>query len=343
MSNFNPLWFTPTPNAPSGEFDFRIDNSSVELFTTCARAAYHYSILKREANSSKSALFFGTVIHAALEVRKNRQIIGEPYLSEKWQDDQNETIETAYSLNPQPLDEWRSADQAVRVIQKYNKQYPINDEPFTIIPGTVELGFQCPIGTAEIDCDLPTRSGLVRVEKLNIIWTGRIDGLVQYDGSTFVLDHKTSSIGGPQYFEDFRISAQMHGYVWAARQLGYNAVGLLLDSLICRKPTATGKSIELQRDRYWYTDEAVDEWKLDTFTHVIDFLEHAMRNVWPKATKWCHGKYGTCSYWDVCTSPHNLRESLLMSEQFKDVTWSPLNARDITYSDKITMAIPEYK
>lgn len=322
---FDPLWFTPTPNGGPDEYDFRIDNSSLENFTTCARAAEYYSILKREANTSKSALFFGTVIHSALEVRKDHSISQDA--DERWEEQQINVIESAYALNPQPLDEWRSADQAIRVIQAYNKKYPINDEPFTIIPSTVELGFSVPIGSAEINCNVPTRTGQVFIGRLNIIWTGRIDGLVNYDGSIFVMDHKTSSIGGPQYFEDFRLSAQMHGYVWAARQLGHNATGLLLDTLITRKPTATGRSIELQRDRYWYSDEAIAEWKTDCFTHITDFLEHAARNYFPKSTKWCHGKFGTCPYWEICTSPQELREPLLYSEQYKDVTWSPLNTR----------------
>jgi hypothetical protein len=324
MTDFNPLWFTSTsdPNI----FDFRIDNSGVQDFTTCARAAEFSTVKKRETAGEKSALFYGTTAHSALEVRKKAQLSGD--LNSDWPEQQLSLIETTYLSNPQPLDEWRSPDLLIQLIQKYNKQYPIHDEPFSIIPGSIELPFAIPLGTAEIGCDLPTRVGPRFVEKLNIIWTGRIDAIVNFDNSIFIMDHKTSSIGGPSYFEDFRLTSQMHGYVWAAWQLGHPACGLLLDSLISRKPSATGKGFELRRERYWYDDEAIEEWKQDTFTHITDFLEHAMRNYFPKATKWCHGKYGECPYWHVCTTPKSDREALLFNDGlFKDVTWSPLNDR----------------
>lgn len=334
-------WLTPT-NDPevfdytAGDqadhtdgYEFSIDNSAIENFTTCSRAAYYYNIQRRELDATKSALFLGSVVHAALELRKARQL--DPLNHIEWEQEQVDLIQAAYSANPQPIDEWRSADQAVRIIAAYNKKHPLADEPFTIIPGTVELGFKLPIGQCDMMCTMPTRNGPIFVKTINVYWTGRIDGLILFDGSIFVYDHKTTSIWSNAIVSDYDLSSQMHGYTWAARQLGHHAVGVCLDFLVTRKPTATGKAIEVpERERKWYTDEALDEWKEDTFTHITDFLEHAARNVWPKATKWCHGKYGQCPYWDVCTSPQDMRLPLLHSDQYKDVVWSPLADRDVT-------------
>ena len=46
----------------------RIDNSSLEHFTTCARSAEYYLLNNRQLNRSKSALNFGSAIHECLEL-----------------------------------------------------------------------------------------------------------------------------------------------------------------------------------------------------------------------------------------------------------------------------------
>jgi hypothetical protein len=70
-----------------------------------------------------------------------------------------------------------------------------------------------------------------------------------------------------------------------------------------------------------------NEWKQDMLSGVEQFMHSVTNNKFPKATKWCFGKYGKCKYHDVCTSPPNLRHAFLHGINYQNVTWSPLNDR----------------
>lgn len=309
---------TPTPFlSPIGDDDYElcVDNSSKELFETCARAAEYYNVYRREGAAERPALFRGTVLHHALAIRKLR-----PH--DDFQPLQIDYILEAYRDKDFGEDEWRTAERAIDTIILYNKQWPIESEPFVVIEGSVEKPFKILLGTAELNTHIP---GIGYVRNVRIYWTGILDGLVDYS-QLFVLDHKSTSVLGPTFFDDFVLSSQMHGYVWSARKIGYpDCAGLYLDVLASRKPTKTGIANEFQRQRYYYNDAHLAEWERDTFTLIEDFLEHLCRGYFPKSPKWCFGKYGRCQYWDVCTQPPENRQDVIESDLYKPVTWSPLS------------------
>lgn len=323
---------TPTPffhpTLEPDVYEIHVDNTNKELFECCARAAEYYTIQRRERSGSKSALDFGGVIHEALVPRKLmmngdwNDLEHGSHLD--WQTAQEKIILKAYTDKPVGLDEWRTPDRALQAIQLYNKTYPIDAEPFKILPRTVEMPFKIKLGEADLDSLVQIHTGSIHVKKVIVYWTGKIDALVDY-GSLLVMDHKTTSVISQQYYDDFIISSQMLGYTWASRKLGYDVKGLLLDVLGLRRPSKSGTPNEFQRQRYFYSDEHLAEWEKDTFTHITDFLEHACRNYFAKSTKWCHGKFGECQYWDACTALPEQRKSILDSELYQPVTWSPLN------------------
>lgn len=316
---------TTTPPTPTlipldtklGLYELHVDNSAKELFETCSRAAEYYTVKRRESAGERAALFYGGVVHQALVPRK----LNQP----NWEQLQEQLVIKAFSDHPPALDEWRTAERCLDTLRFYNKTYPLDAEPFKLVPDTVELGFKLPIGVAELDSDVTTHAGTFHVNKVVLMWTGRLDAIVSYDGQLLIMDHKTTSILGPTFYDDFVIGSQMLGYTWAARKLGFDVKGLLLDVIGARKPTKSGVGNELQRQRYFYSQEHIDEWEHDTFTAITDFLEHLCRGYFKKSTKWCFGRYGRCQYWDVCTQIPTQREAMLQSDMYKNVTWSPLN------------------
>lgn len=301
------------------DYELHVDNTSKELFETCARAAEYYSVKRREGATERAALFRGSVIHEALGIRK-RALPTEADIFEKAQ---IAHILARYRDKDFGEDEWRTAEHAVNTIIEYNKQWPIASEPYTIIPHTTELPFRILLGKAELNSKVSTHAGTFPVRNVYIYWTGIIDALIDY-GQLLVMDHKTTSILGPTFFDDFVLSSQMNGYVWSANKLGYPVTGLLLDAIAGRRPTKTGVPHEYQRNRYYYEPEHLAEWEKDTFTLIEDFLEHLCRAYFPKSPRWCFGKYGRCQYWDVCSQLPERREALIQSDLYKPVTWSPL-------------------
>lgn len=286
-----------------------IDNTSLEMFTTCPRQAYYYIVRKRERTRDSGAKNFGSGLHKALEVMR------------KGTADPVEAMLEHFKETPQPLDEWRTPDLALKTLAAYKTSYPFDD--FTILRAEdntpyVELPFAIPIGkvTLHDGTDIPC------------VWTGKIDMLVEYQGKTMVWDNKTTSILGVQFFDEFSNSSQMLGYVWAAQHLLARPVaGAIIDALCNRKPSKTGVAQQFERQPVYFTQDRIAEWTHNTLAICSDFLSHASRNFFPMHTKWCVAKYGKCQYFDVCTSPDEQREFLLGTDMYKDVTWSPLGER----------------
>lgn len=307
------------PTSEEGVYELLVDNSSKELFETCSRAQFYYTVMRREGIAERPSLFRGTVIHGALA----RRMLG---VSEA---DQLRYIMDAYKDKDFGPDEWRTCERAVETIQLYNKQWPAETEPFDLVVEdrngrvAVEVPFKLYLGEAHLDSWVETHAGRFFVKKVLVYWTGIIDAVISYSGILLVMDHKTTSVLGTTFFDDFVLSSQMHGYVWAARKLGWDCKGLFLDVLAGRKPTRTGIANEFQRQRYFYSEEHLAEWERDTFTLITDFLEHLCRGYFPKSPKWCFGKYGRCQYWDVCSQLPQNRKQMLDSELFKNVTWDP--------------------
>lgn len=329
-----------TPVAPArpsfaevepGVVEFAIDNSTLEKFAVCPKSAEYYVVYRRERGGS-SALPFGSAIHAGLEAY---------YLTNRDLDKAIAAYMDYIGRHPLPLGTWRTTDHGLEILQKYHKRYA-NDtlRPITTSDGkAVEIRFKLCLG--EIDLDGPTELRYSRrtllgpdvdlpdaplsIRKIVVYWTGKIDLLAREYGELWVVDHKTTSILGQTFWDQFQFSPQTLGYTYASYQVfSERPAGAIINCLALREPTPSGKPIRFERQEFRYSHEHVEEWKNDTMTLTADFLSHLVRGNFPRARSWCIGKYGKCPYFDVCTSNPASRESILFSPSFSNVTWNPL-------------------
>ena len=319
-------------------FELHVDNSSKELFETCARAAQYYTVARREMAADRPALFKGEVTHRALAIRKIAQA-NKVVETSVFEPEQLACVLNMYEGKDFGPDEWRTCEHAINAIIAYNKEWPVQSEPFKIVwkgaQPLVEWPFKLELGHAHINAYVNTHAGRFYVGTVNIFWTGLIDAIIDY-GDLFVMEHKTTAVLGQDFFNDFQIGSQGLGYAWAANEMDLPVKGIFVDAIAGRKPTKTGKAHEYMRQRIWYDQAQIDEWRNDMFTHCTDFLEHLVRDYFPKSPKWCFGKFGRCQYWDVCTQTPNRRQTMLQSDLYRNVTWSPLN----TTKFKIGPTIP---
>ena len=317
------------PTTTEGVYEMHVDNSSKELFETCARAAQYYTVARRELATDRPALFKGEVTHKALVHRKRAQYFGVTDTA-KFEPEQMATIVNMYEGKDFGPDEWRTCEHAVNAIIEYNKAWPIASEPFKIArkkddaEPLIEWPFKLELGHANMDSWVETHAGKFYVRTVLIFWTGLIDAIIDY-GDLFVMEHKTTAMLSQDFFNDFQLGSQGLGYAWAANELDIPVKGIFVDAIAGRKPTKTGKAHEYMRQRIWYDPAQVNEWRVDMFTHCTDFLEHLCRGYFPKSTKWCFGKFKRCQYWDVCTQNPDRRQTILQSDLYRNVTWSPLN------------------
>lgn len=321
------------PSLPPDTYILRIDNSSLEVFQTCPRAAFHH-LVQRRIKPPSSALKFGGAVHVALEayykaIATNTPIIPADLI----------TLALNYYAGTQVFGtDHRTPEYLSTVLLSYFHEYEWNDFPVAD-PSHVERPFALTLGELELDRCLPfTALQLLGegpdeplfVKKLIVLWSGRIDLFTSYLDKPSICDHKTSSIEGPTFYEQFRLSQPIHGYVWAARQM-FDIPKLnhfVLNAIILRKVTKTGKGIEFIRRPYDITDYHINEWQQDVMLEISNFVHLLSESYFPKAPIWCVGKFGVCQFHDVCTlSSDAEKKALIQSELYAPVTWSPLNDR----------------
>lgn len=299
---------------------------------TCPRAAGFYTCHAREGNRPKAALEFGKIIHKILEERyRNHGIYCDATCVQAMV---NVATTEFAKYEPDPSD-FRNYGTAIAFIKKYTEQYALEDfELVRFADGTpfVEQKFALPLGVIPINTLVWTRdttTGLlaqVFIRNLKVIQKGKIDLGYTRESRIYGLDHKSTSMMGPTFFNEFELASQIHGYSWAIKQLvGELPAGFVINGLGFRKPTPSGKPLEFVRHTVAIQQGLVDEWVHDTLHIVREWVLQCAAGYLPKHTKWCVGKYGACEYKPVCGMPDwQQRMMSLFSNEYRQVTWDPL-------------------
>lgn len=310
-----------------------IDNSAMEKFTTCPTSAYNYLVLGREAQARNAALTFGGAVHAGLE----KLLLGGEY------NEVADAIRQHFLKHPAPPDEYRTEANAIEVLIHYSERAKLPDYEWTILLNEsapiIERGFELPLGVLNVGADitLPCWPEPRRVDNVHVAWSGRMDLLAFAHGRNRVVDHKTTSIAGDQFVQEFQLSNQTQGYVWAAQQIypEHEVSGFCLNAIHLKRPvkgcglTERGPrggdpALNFFRSYFEYSPDRLAQWERNTLAICSDFVHCLVRNHFPMHFKWCFGKYGACPYHVACTVDDTIvRERILTSEAFKKVTWDP--------------------
>jgi len=306
-----------------------VDNSGwLEGLQSCHRLVEYKSLHRRISAGEKPSLNFGSCIHLCLEHRYRKY--GAACPGPSFGNEIADIITKYFDSHPVPADDWRTANWAVALFKKYMERYEVED--FSILAdsnGTplVELSFTLPLYTHSSS-----------LGEIPVVYTGRIDLPVFADGGTWVLDHKTTSVLGSQFFDRMKRSAQQKGYCWAFQELtGKPVTGYIVNAIRTKEPpqyvltgTKSGKYTpetwwqeSLGRERYYLTPGAIDEWKRNTISHLETFFWHYQNGFMPESTTYCT-LFGKCAYYDVCTLAKEDRGTMLNSGMFVDNDWSPL-------------------
>ena len=316
--------------------ELNIDNSTLEKLLTCPRSFEFYLVFGRDTGH-RDALNYGTAIHLALE---------HYFKSGHDSTELNQILCDHFDANPPSENSWRNLDHAIESIRRYvslreqmQKWNPIEYQG----KKAVEICFSLPLFQwTNPDAHLPYPSSLIvdscdeeeftRCHFINVNYTGKIDLAVECNSggdprNYDIIDHKTTSIGGPTFWKQFYLSAQMRGYTWAATQLFDHApCHTIIDCIVGRGPSLKGKGVmhEIEQQSYTYSQDSINEWRDNVTDHIRVMLNRLSRGFFPEANTHCVNKFGMCDYHDVCTQPMNSRQLILASGQYADRTWSPV-------------------
>lgn len=315
----------------------RLDWSSLSAFLDCNRKGKHL-LVDAKTGSKSVALIFGAAIHSGLEALYRAQDIqGSDLLNQRIQS----VIDEEFATSPVSLfDDYRTPDYAYEVMRRYQDHYKGEKlHPF-VHDGMplVEFGFAVPISKFELDTSIFINSGeLTNNPEREIIaksrgfkvsvtveWTGVIDLISDINGEIWLTDHKTTSILSADFTEGFENAPQPLGYLHAMKTLGIPVKGFMLNGLICRKETKTGKGIEFTRRFFTYDDWQFDEFLKDITYHIEEFINNLYAGYFPARRAACLTKFGKCPYFDTCSLPPAQRPLHLNSGVYADNLWKPV-------------------
>jgi hypothetical protein len=330
----------PSPDHPD-DYIIELDYSSLSKFMECPRMAENYLIRSREANKDQSATDFGKLFHT-LEERR----LATGALTDEVKKKQHEDIASHFLTHQVPATDHRTQDRMVQTIKLYNERYekdafpqkvlqvegkPFVERAFKIELCTLEVNTCLPYNFHELVIGQPTKSVDLEVRQLyvrnlHILYTGRIDAVLQETNLLFVLDHKTSSRGGRTFEEAFRLSLQTRGYCWAAQKLlGLPVAGLIMNAVIIRPLTKTGTGTEFNRITYFYRPDQLDEFELCAKAAVSSFVSMLVSGYFPQYARSFKSPCEMCDYQENCSLSIHQRTDDLASELYRDVTWNPVH------------------
>ena len=270
------------------EFDYTM----MSTFQTCQRKYYFRMVRNLVGKKTQTAPEFGKCIHSALDVWFSTRDI-------------NTTVRVfKESFVENPDDTKRTLVMGEWILRNYAEKYAA--EPFKVIATEQTFELDLPNGNKH---------------------TGRIDKIIDWDGAIYVMDHKTTSQLGPQFFNKFKPNLQMSGYVWAARRLGFtNCSGILVDGILVAsgllEASRRARLTPLARDISTRSEEELKEWEHTVLEIHDDIGECEGSGVWtPNFDACCD--YGECPYRRICVEDGEVREKVIGMDFIKE-EWNPL-------------------
>lgn len=288
---------------------FAWDSTSMGLYKECPRKYYYTMIGQWHLPQISMHLTFGLEFHKALEDYDKLRALGEDYEPALKKIVQDLMIRTD---GWETFDSKKNRQTLVRSVIWYLEHYR-DDTIKTIILANgkpaVELSFKMDLGIEAGDGN-------------TYLWCGHMDRLVDYAGTPYVMDRKTSgSTINARYFDGFSPDNQMSGYTLAGKII-YNTpvAGVIIDAA----QIAVGFT-SFQRGFTMRTEAQLNEWVDDLTTWLERARVSAEEDKWPMNDKACHN-YGGCVFRGICSLDPRVRDRFLESN-FTKREWNPLEER----------------
>lgn len=219
----------------------------------------------------------------------------------------------AYGDYQCPDDSAKSAVRMAGALEFYFTNYPLNHDaayPITLPGGKrgIEFSFVHPLAI-----DHP-------VTGQPILYSGRMDAILNYAGDVFIFDEKTTTSLGATWGRKWDLRSQFTGYCWGCREAGVRTGGVVVRGVsILKTKYETAEAIsyrpEWMLDR-WYTEllewiaDAIRWWKTGRFRYVLDDA--------------CTS-YGGCGFSSVCQSEN---EAPWLDTYFVRKHWDPVTRKE---------------
>ncbi len=229
------------------------------------------------------------------------------------------TLLKAYGAFECPPDSAKSAARTAGALEFYFSSYPLGTDkavPMTLPDGRrgIEFSFLEPLEVAHPETGDP------------LLYSGRMDMMVDYEGMRLGEDDKTASQLGASWPRQWDLRSQFTGYVWGAGRAGIKLDGFLV------------RGVSILKTKY-DTMQAITyrpQWQIDRWYGELHETIAAMIAQW-KAGSWrlnldhACAEYGGCPFRDVCQFRDPIQ---LLSQRFERRKWDPVGRTEIKVEDE---------
>lgn len=272
------------------------DNSQLSTYKDCPRKYYLRHVKDWRSEGTAIPLVFGLAWHAGQDVvwQYARKLSGQAALAkmamvkflETWEE---EGLPPEMSLE----DAERYAPRTPMIAHEMYESY-IKDRWNMLMEAKV-LAIEQPFAVP-----MPGREGTWYV--------GRLDKVIDFKGQTLVIEHKTTTAykkdGGFQssYVEGWYTDSQVKGYQFGGGLYFPGLTQVWVDAaLVHKKEHGHFRFVPVAHQM-----PIIEEWIRDTGDWIARVEADAARGYWPKNENSCMGKFGPCTFLDICrTTPDN--------------------------------------
>jgi len=275
----------------SAEIPKIVSYSALATFLTCRRKYYLERVRRITTKYPPVPLLFGNAIHKALDCWYKTHDID---VTKQVFTDNFEEVEG---------DSKRTYAVGCKLLELYADKYA--HEPFTVL--RTEQMFTLPIPDT------------------NFSMCGKIDKIIDWDGAVYVMDHKTTSRLGYEFFYNIKPNMQFDTYIWGARQIGYpKCSNIFLDALLVAKgltvPSQLAKLTPLARLPDSRTDEEIEDYVTNLKHILVDLEKSYTEDIWYSNTESCTN-YTECPYRRICKEDKSIQERVIAMDYQERIKW----------------------
>lgn len=287
-----------------------INSSLLSDFRACPRMAFWKSIEHWKPIGESVHLHAGKSFAVGLEMAR------KAYFEQGMDARSAEAIGVralieAYGDFQCPADSAKSCERMVGALMYYFERYPLDTEyatPAVLGEGRlgIEFSFAEPLGLQHPETGDP------------LLFCGRFDQLVSFQGALFGEDDKTTSQLGASWPRKWDMRSQFTSYCWAAQQ----TPGLKLAGFLVRGVSILKTKYDTLEAITYRPQWMIDRWYEQTLRDVKRMIQMWESGYWDYNLDEACESYGGCSFKAVCLSGSNPEAYLAFNYERR--VWNPL-------------------
>jgi PD-(D/E)XK nuclease superfamily len=322
-----------SPFLPGTKIQYAWDATCLGYFKRCPRLYYYKIIEGWNPKEDRVHIRFGSEFHKALEEYDRFKAEGMKH-KEAEREAVRHMLERTKDWESDHI--YKNRMNLLRTVVYYLDDYKDDLAKTIKLPNgklAVELSFRFPLDWGPNQGMLypVSMDGLTKTDgdpnkefqSQPYLLCGHLDRVVEYMGTNFVMDRKTTKgTLGRYYFAQYDLDNQMSLYTLAGQVLFEAPIrGVIIDAAqVLVDDSVFGRGITYR------TPSQIDEW-VDGLRYWFALQEQfAIADKWPMNDTACD-KFGGCEFREICRRDPKVRERFLASSFNREEPWNPLKVR----------------